>query len=81
MATKNDLIKALSSSNNYLSKKDANDVIELILGYIEGELAKENRIEIRGFGSFSIRQRKMANSDKLYKTIYYRMTKNKFVEK
>lgn len=75
MATKKDLINALNSQIDYLSKEDINDVITYTLDYLKQELANYNRIEIRGFGSFSTRDRKGVNN-KTYKTIYYRMAKN-----
>ncbi|WPY00177.1 HU family DNA-binding protein [Candidatus Trichorickettsia mobilis] len=76
MATKNDLIEALSKEISYLSKEDSSEVVNLVLEYLTEMLVQHNKIEIRGFGSFSIRSRKYANSNKLYNTVYYRMAKN-----
>ena len=76
MATKNDLIKAITKEINYLSKEDASEIVNLVLEYLTLALAQHDRIEIRGFGSFSVRSRKYADSNKRYNTVYYRMAKN-----
>ncbi|MFK7974246.1 MAG: HU family DNA-binding protein [Rickettsiaceae bacterium] len=76
MATKKDLVRQLVQNLSYLSEEDANYAVNCILEYIKGELAKGNRIELRGFGSLSIRKRKQANHNAEYNTIYYRMSRN-----
>lgn len=76
MATKTDLIKKLIAKLDYLSKDDANIAVDSVLEYIKDELRIKNRIEIRGFGSMSIREKKYAGQDKKYNTIYFRMSKN-----
>jgi integration host factor subunit beta len=55
--TKSELIERLSGHYELLNKKDAEAVINQIFGGIRGALAQGERVEIRGFGSFSIRQR------------------------
>jgi len=51
---KSDLIKALAAKEN-ITEKNAKDVINLIFdGFIE-TLKNNGRIEIRGFGSYSVR--------------------------
>jgi nucleoid DNA-binding protein len=77
MARKADLINKISEKIDYLSKEDIKTSIDLVFDYLKSELVQQNRIEIRGFGSFSIRDRKFPDSEKIYKTIYYRMSKNK----
>jgi integration host factor subunit beta len=76
MATKKDLIDSLERNLDYLNHKDTVFAVECILEYIKDELAKKNRIELRGFGSLSIRERKYPNQEKEYNTVYYRMSKN-----
>lgn len=76
MATTNDLITIVSKKIEYLPKEEVSNVIDLILDYIKCELAKQNRIEIRGLGTFCLRDRKNPANNQLYKTIYYRMAKN-----
>ncbi|HPD57427.1 MAG TPA: HU family DNA-binding protein [Smithellaceae bacterium] len=51
---KSDLIQALSSKLN-LTEKKAIDVINLIFKGFTDELKKGGRIEIRGFGSFVVK--------------------------
>ncbi|MDR0774117.1 MAG: HU family DNA-binding protein [Rickettsia sp.] len=72
MARKSDLVDKISKELNYLSKEDIKDSIDLVFDYLQFSLAKQNRIEIRGFGSFLIRERKFPNSERSYKTVYYR---------
>jgi integration host factor subunit beta len=77
MASKSDLVNKISEALTYLPKKDIEEAVVLVFDYLESELTKHNRIEIRGFGSFSIRERKFADRSNTYKTIYYRSPKNK----
>jgi nucleoid DNA-binding protein len=76
MAKKVDLVKNISQKLDYLSQEDAAYAVDSVLEYIQEELAKENRVEIRGFGSMSIRKRKYAGREDYYNTVYYRMSKN-----
>jgi len=55
--TKSELIEQLSEGHEILNKKDAETVINLIFGGIGSALAQGDRVEIRGFGSFSVRER------------------------
>jgi integration host factor subunit beta len=55
--TKSELIEKLSDGHELLSKKDAEAIVNLIFGGIEGALSSGDRVEIRGFGSFSVRER------------------------
>ena len=76
MANKKNLIKILQKQLNYLTNEDVIIAVDSVLGYIKEELCKKNRIEIRGFGTMSIRERKFAGQNKKYNTIYFRMSKN-----
>lgn len=55
--TKSELIEKLSDGHELLNKKDAETVINLIFGGIGSALSEGSRVEIRGFGSFSVRER------------------------
>ena len=55
--TKSELIDRLSDEHHLLNKKDAESVINLIFNGIGDALATGDRVEIRGFGSFSVRER------------------------
>ena len=55
--TKSELIEQLTDEHQILNKRDAEMVINLIFGGIGKALAQGDRVEIRGFGSFSVRER------------------------
>ena len=76
MATKKNLIANLVTNLNYLSKDDAGIAVDTVVDIIKEQLSQKNRIEIRGFGSISIRKKKYPRQDKTYNTIYFRMSKN-----
>ena len=55
--TRSDLIVALASRFPKLMVKDAEIAVKEILDAIENSLSQGNRVEIRGFGSFSLNYR------------------------
>lgn len=55
--TKSELIERLSDEYDLLNKRDAEAIVNLIFGGISDALAQGDRVEIRGFGSFSVRER------------------------
>lgn len=55
--TKSELIEKLSEEHELLNKKEAEAVINVIFDGIGSALAQGDRVEIRGFGSFSVRER------------------------
>jgi len=54
---KSDLIEALADKEN-LTEKQATDIIKLIFNGFTDTMKKGDRIEIRGFGSFTVREYK-----------------------
>jgi len=58
MKNKSDLIQKVSKRVNFLKKKDIERGIAQILLNITTSLSRGQRIEIRGFGSLSLRPRK-----------------------
>ena len=52
---KSDLIDTLSTKEN-LTEKNASEIINLVFDGFTDTLRKGGRIEIRGFGSFSVRK-------------------------
>ena len=54
---KADLIETLQSKNEFLTENDVKDFVNFLLNNISDSLADGNRIELRGFGSFSSRKR------------------------
>ena len=55
--TKSDLIERLSASFQHLSSTEVESAIREILEQMAGTLQSGERIEIRGFGSFSLHHR------------------------
>lgn len=55
--TKSELIDSLASAQQHLSHKDVELAVKLLLDRISDSLATSERIEIRGFGSFSLHHR------------------------
>ncbi len=56
--TKRELIEKLSQKVEGLSLRDAELVVDTIFQAMTEALARGERIEIRGFGSFEVRQRR-----------------------
>jgi len=52
--TKSELIEKISLKQNHLAHKDIELSIKSLIEQMSTSLAKGNRIEIRGFGSFSL---------------------------
>ncbi len=52
--TKSDLIESLARNQNHLAPKDVELAVKSLLEKMSQELASGERIEIRGFGSFSL---------------------------
>jgi len=55
--TKSELIEQLSLTADALNKKEAELVVNTIFDSIGNALVDGDRVEIRGFGSFTIRER------------------------
>ncbi len=55
--TKSELVDAISIKIN-VPKKRAEDVVNAVFESMKDALLEDDRIEVRGFGSFSIRERK-----------------------
>jgi len=55
--TKSELIEALTQKQNQLSSKDIDLAVKTLLEHMAQSLEHGERIEIRGFGSFSLHHR------------------------
>ena len=55
--TRSDLVEELAARFSQLTQRDAELAVKAILDAIGDTLVRGNRIEIRGFGSFSINHR------------------------
>ena len=54
---KSDLVELITNKNTYLTKKDIDECLSEILDFASDSLGTGQRIEIRGFGTFSTRKR------------------------
>jgi integration host factor subunit beta len=55
--TKSELIQRLAERNPHLYLRDIEKIVETIFEEITAALAKGDRVELRGFGAFSIKER------------------------
>jgi integration host factor subunit beta len=55
--TKSQLIQLLADANPHLYQRDVERIVNTIFGEISKALAAGDRVELRGFGSFSLRRR------------------------
>ena len=55
--TRSDLIEELAERFHQLTQRDAEQAVKTILEAVEDSLVRGQRIEIRGFGSFTITHR------------------------
>ena len=54
---KSELIDRLASENPHLTQKDVEKIVGVILDRMTDALSDEGRVELRGFGAFSVRSR------------------------
>ena len=54
---KSDLIKKISENADSLNAEDLEQTVNTILNLISSSLSKGDRVEIRNFGTFSVRSR------------------------
>ena len=55
--TKSDLVKMLAGANPHLYQRDIERIVATVFEEISAALARGDRVELRGFGAFSVRQR------------------------
>lgn len=55
--TKSDLIKRLADANPHLYLRDIERIVGTVFEEISAALARGDRVELRGFGAFSVRTR------------------------
>lgn len=55
--TKSELIKVVVARLQHLTQKDAEIIVNAIFDSMMDTLEKGDRVEIRGFGNFSVKQR------------------------
>ena len=55
--TKSELIAELSAANPHLTGRDVELIVATIFNEITGALARGERVELRGFGAFTVKRR------------------------
>jgi len=55
--TKSELVERLATSNGVLTRKESELVVNIVFASIENALKQGDKVEIRGFGSFTVRER------------------------
>ena len=55
--TRSELIAALMQKNPHLQLREATLLVNTVFGGISQSLAKGQRVELRGFGAFSVKER------------------------
>jgi integration host factor subunit beta len=54
---KSELVQTISSQNPHLYQRDVEKIVNAILDEITAALARGDRVELRGFGAFSVKCR------------------------
>lgn len=55
---KSELIQKLADANPHLYQRDIERIVNKIFDEITGALSRGDRVELRGFGAFSVKHRK-----------------------
>ena len=55
--TKSELIQALALENPHLYHRDVERIVSTVFDEISEALARGDRVELRGFGAFSVKER------------------------
>lgn len=55
--TRSELIQTLSERNPHLFMRDLEDIVDAFFGGISQALIDGDRVELRGFGTFSVKER------------------------
>jgi len=55
--TKSELVQRLSEANPHLYQRDVEVIVTAIFDEIAAALARGDRVELRGFGAFSVKRR------------------------
>ena len=54
---KSELVQRIASQNPHLYQRDVENIINAILGEVTEAMSKGDRVELRGFGAFSVKRR------------------------
>ena len=54
---KSELVTRIATQNPHLYQRDVENIVNAILGEIVAAMARGDRVELRGFGAFSVKRR------------------------
>lgn len=54
---KSELVQHIASANPHLYQRDVENIVNAILNEIVAAMARGDRVELRGFGAFSVKRR------------------------
>src|ERR1044071_4916266 len=54
---KSELVQRIATANPHLYQRDVENIVNAILGEIVAAMARGDRVELRGFGAFSVKNR------------------------
>jgi len=54
---KSELVQKIAAQNPHLYQRDVENIINAILNEVTAAMAKGHRVELRGFGAFSVKHR------------------------
>jgi integration host factor subunit beta len=54
---KSELVQSIADSNPHLFQRDVENIVNSVFDEITNALAEGNRVELRGFGAFSVKNR------------------------
>ena len=54
---KSELVQRISAQNPHLYQRDVENIVNAILGEVIAAMARGDRVELRGFGAFSVKKR------------------------
>ena len=59
--TKSELVQRLAEKNPHLFLRDVEKIVDTIFNEISKALVRGDRVELRGFGAFSVKERQARN--------------------
>ena len=54
---KSELVQKLADRNPHLYQRDVEHIVNAVLDEVEGAMTRGDRVELRGFGAFSVKNR------------------------
>ena len=71
---KSDLVLKIAERNPHLYQRDVENIVNAILDTIADALARGDRVELRGFGAFSVKRRDAhtGRNPRTGETVWYR---------